>query len=272
MIAHILTDQALTIFDDGKVHSISNDSRVFDAAVEAVRKGDLEAALVLVNPSKLIIDGTANHPEFKLLDGVVSYKGIELHGYAIDKLLELLAEQFPIETLVNFIVRVQDNPSSRAVLELYAFLEKGELPLLPDGRFIAYKRIKEDWTDCHTGQISNAVGTVVTMPRNQVDDDPTRTCSHGLHVCSMGYLSHFGGDRVVAVAVAPEDVVAIPKDYDDQKMRCCKYEVLAQIQEPTVKNPWGTPVLDHMQYVDPDDDSEEEDDYEEEYEEETEYV
>lgn len=244
MIAHILTDSALTLFADGKIHALASDHKSFDRAVEAVRQGDLIEALRLASPANIVIDGTKDHPEFRVADGVVKYKDAELQGYAIDKLIDFISNDYDISTIVNFIVRLQDNPSSRAILELYAFLEKGELPLLPDGRFIAYKRIKDDWTDCHTGRISNTVGTTVSMPRNRVDDDPTRTCSHGLHVCSMGYLSHFGGARVVAVAVAPEDVVAIPKDYDDQKMRCCRYEVLAEIQEPTVKNPWGTPVVD----------------------------
>lgn len=257
-IAHILTDDTLTLFADGQVHTLHSDHRCFAQAVEAVRAGDLEHALELATPAKIVVEGTAQHPEFRVADGVVTYKGDELQGYAVAKLIEMLGERFPVDALVNFIVRVQDNPSSRAVLELYEFLEKGELPLLPDGRFIAYKRIQNDWTDCHSGTISNAVGTVVEMPRNKVDDDPTCTCSHGLHVCSMGYLRHFSGERVVAVAVAPEDVVAIPKDYDAQKMRCCKYEVLAEIQEPTVKNPWGTPVVDEYDY-----DDEEEEEYEE---------
>lgn len=260
MLANIITDSAVTIFDGGKVHTLSSDQPNFSKVVEALRTEDDELALKLIDPSRIVIDGTAEYPEFRVKDGVVTYQDQTLEGYAVEKILELVSSGFPIDALVKFLVRLQDNPSSRAVTELYEFLEKGQLPLLPDGRFIAYKRIKDDWTDCHTGKISNAVGTIVTMPRNQVDDDSTRTCSHGLHVCSMGYLSHFSGARVVAVAVAPEDVVSIPKDYDAQKMRCCRYEVLAQIQEPTVHNPWGTPVVDEY---DEDDEYEEEEEYEE---------
>jgi hypothetical protein len=261
MIAHLLTADALTIFEDGKVHTLPSSNRSFNAAVEAVRQGDLDTALKLACPARIVIEGTTQHPDFKVAGGVVTYQGTELRGYDVTKLLEMLAERFPIDTLVNFIVRKERNPSSRAVNELYPFLEKGDLPLLPDGRFIAYKRINSDWTDCHTSSVSNAVGTVVSMPRNKVDDNPNHTCSHGLHVCSMGYLADFGGERVVAVAVAPEDVVSVPVDYDAQKMRVCQYEVLAEIQEPTVKNPWGTPVV--TEYED-----EDEEDYEEEYEDE----
>lgn len=244
MLASIITDSAVTLFDGGKPISMSSDHVNFPRVVEALRTKDDELALQLIDPTRVVIDGTADHPEFQVKDGVVRYKDQELQGYAVEKILELVSSGFPIDALVAFLVRLQNNPSSRAVTELYEFLEKGQLPLLPDGRFIAYKRIKEDWTDCHTGKISNIVGTVVEMLRNQVDDDSTRTCSHGLHVCSMGYLQHFNGDRVVAVAVSPEDVVSIPKDYNAQKMRCCRYEVLAEIQEPTVHNPWGTPVVD----------------------------
>ena len=258
MFANIITDQAVTLFADGKPYTLASDSPTFPEVIKALRVHDYESALRLIDPSRIVIDGTEDYPDFKVAGGIVSYKGQELSGYAVDKILQLVSRGMPIEALVNFLVRLQDNPSSRAVTELYEFLEKGQLPLLPDGRFIAYKRINDNWTDCHTGKISNTVGTVVTMPRNQVDDDSTRTCSHGLHVCSMGYLSHFGGERVVAVAVAPEDVVSIPKDYDAQKMRCCRYEVLAEIQEPTVKNPWGTPVVDEYDY-----DDEEEEEYEE---------
>lgn len=262
MLANIITDSAVTIFDGGKVHTLSADHVNFSKVAEALRTENDELALKLIDPSRIVIDGTASHPEFQVRGGVVTYKDQTLGGYAVEKILELVSSGFPIDALVNFLVRLQNNPSSRAVTELYEFLEKGQLPLLPDGRFIAYKRIKDDWTDCHTGKLSNVVGAVVTMPRNQVDDDSTRTCSHGLHVCSMGYLAHFSGARVVAVAVAPEDVVSIPKDYDAQKMRCCRYEVLAQIQEPTVHNPWGTPIVDEYEYED-----EEEEENEEEYEE-----
>lgn len=259
MLASIITDSAVTIFDGGKVHTLGSDQPSFSKVVEALRTKDDELALKLIDPSRIVIDGTAEYPEFKVKDGVVTYQDQPLEGYAVEKILELVGLGFPIDALVEFLLRLQTNPSSRAVTELYEFLEKGQLPLLPDGRFIAYKRIKDDWSDCHTGKISNAVGTVVEMQRNQVDDDSTRTCSHGLHVCSMGYLSHFSGARVVAVAVAPEDVVSIPKDYDAQKMRCCRYEVLAEIQEPTVHNPWGVPVLENLQYVfDLEEDDEEE--------------
>jgi hypothetical protein len=69
------------------------------------------------------------------------------------------------------------------------------------------------------------------MPRNLVDDRDYETCSHGLHVCALSYVSSFidSGDRIVTVAIAPEDFVAVPKDYNFAKARVSRYEVMEDI-------------------------------------------
>jgi hypothetical protein len=123
------------------------------------------------------------------------------------------------------------NPSKRAVTELYGFLEKNNLPITPDGSFLAYKRIRQDYKDVYTGTMDNSVGKVVEMERNRVDDDQNRTCSTGLHFCSHGYLSHYSGERIVIVKINPRDVVSIPTDYNDSKGRACRYEVIDEIDK-----------------------------------------
>jgi hypothetical protein len=122
-----------------------------------------------------------------------------------------------------------DNPSYRSVQELYGFLEKNNLPITPDGYFLAYKRVRDDYTDCHTGTMDNSIGKTVSMERNQVDDDQNNTCSQGLHFCSQGYLKHFGGARTIIVKINPRDVVSIPTDYDNSKGRACKYQVIGEV-------------------------------------------
>jgi hypothetical protein len=56
------------------------------------------------------------------------------------------------------------------VTELYGFLEKGNLPITNDGHFLAYKKVRKDYKDCHSGTMDNSIGQVVEMERNQVDD------------------------------------------------------------------------------------------------------
>jgi hypothetical protein len=72
------------------------------------------------------------------------------------------------------------------------------------------------------------------MPRNGVDEDKERTCSYGLHFCSIKYLPHFSdsdGGKTMIVKINPKDVVAIPADYNNTKGRTCRYEVVAEYKD-----------------------------------------
>jgi hypothetical protein len=108
-------------------------------------------------------------------------------------------------------------------------LEKNNLPITSDGHFLAYKKVRKDFKDCHTGTMDNSVGKIVEMERHEVDDNANNTCSNGLHFCSKEYLNHFGGERTVIVKINPADVVSIPTDYDFSKGRACRYEVIGEL-------------------------------------------
>ena len=126
---------------------------------------------------------------------------------------------------------LMNNPSYRAVNELYGFLEKNSLPITPDGCFLAYKKVRNDYMDIHSGTFNNSVGYICEMERNQVDDNQNNTCSSGLHFCSKEYLNHFGsGDsRTMIVKINPADVVSIPTDYNNSKGRTCRYTVIGEL-------------------------------------------
>jgi hypothetical protein len=136
----------------------------------------------------------------------------------------------------KFVDNLYENPSYRAVNSLYEFLEHGGIPINSNGNFLVYKKVRKDYKDIHSGKFDNSVGQECSMPRFMVDENPDNTCSHGLHVCSYEYLPHFGGsfDRVVICEVNPKDVVAIPKDYNNTKMRVCKYKVIGELDDTTV--------------------------------------
>jgi hypothetical protein len=65
------------------------------------------------------------------------------------------------------------------------------------------------------------------MDRDQVDADSSQTCSRGLHVASWDFVKSHG--TIVSVKVNPVDVVSIPYDYNGQKMRVCRYQVIDTI-------------------------------------------
>ena len=214
---------------DNKPHTINKTHITYQKVVDAIKAGDWEAVKESIEPKKVVLNyGNGN---VSIQGETLFWKGKELHTTLAVKMIDMLKEGFPIEPMVHFMDNLYQNPSKRAVDELYGFLEKNSLPITPDGHFLAYKKVKNDYKDCYTGTMDNSVGSVVEMERNRVDDDQNRTCSTGLHFCSRDYLNHFGGDRVVIVKINPRDVVSIPNDYNDSKGRACRYEVVDEIDK-----------------------------------------
>lgn len=138
-----------------------------------------------------------------------------------------------VKSLVVFLENLMLNSSYRAVNELYGFLEANCIEITNDGHFIAFKKVRPDYKDIHSGTFDNSPGQTLRVMRSQVDENSERTCSHGLHCCSKSYLPHFGSgtSRVVRVKVHPADVVAIPRDYNNAKMRCCGYTVIDDVTD-----------------------------------------
>lgn len=151
-----------------------------------------------------------------------------IHKVIAKKLLSFLQEGLPCEALVNFWNNLKQNPSQHSIEQLYGFLEANHHPLTDDGCFLAYKKVTRTATglkDSHSRTFNNNVGEHVKMDRAGVNPDPNQTCSHGLHVASFEYAKGFSGDVLVVVKVNPRDVVAVPTDYNKQKMRTCAYVV-----------------------------------------------
>lgn len=120
---------------------------------------------------------------------------------------------------------------------LFDFTKCNSLEITEKGNILAFKVIRNDYTDCHSGKIDNSIGSVVSMPRNMVDDNDSNTCSKGLHVCSAGYIKHFGNGstRLVQVEIKPKDFVSIPMDYNDSKARVCSYKVVREFDKKEIE-------------------------------------
>ncbi len=216
---------------DNKPHTISKTHITYTKVVEAIKAQDWDLVRDIIEPKKVVLNyGQGN---VSIQGDTFFWKGAEMHNALTSRMVQMLGEGFPIEPLVLFMENLMANPSRRAVQELYGFLEKNDLPITPDGHFLAYKKIRDDYKDIHSGTMDNSVGQIVQMERNEVDDDKDRTCSAGLHFCSQTYLPHFGtgyGNRVVILKINPADVVSIPSDYDNAKGRACRYEVIAEME------------------------------------------
>lgn len=228
--AWLIQGKNIILVIDGKSHTISKDTHIaYNKIIEALKAQDWDALRDCIEPKKAIVNFGAGH--VSIVEDTVMWRGNPFHNSLATRMIEMYQEGFPIDPMVRFMENLLSNPSKRSVDQMYGFLEKNKLPITEDGYFLAYKRVKHDYTDCHTGTIDNSVGAVVSMERNLVDDNPDSHCSVGLHFCSESYLDHFGqrNEPVMILKINPADVVSIPTDYDGAKGRCMKYEVVAQV-------------------------------------------
>ena len=170
----------------------------------------------------------------KVVDGTIFFNGEPIHNYLTDKILSFMEKGLPHESLIKFLERLMANPSRRAVNELYAFLAHKNMPITDAGTFLAYKSVRSDYTDHHTGNFNNSIGNALEMTRNNVCDDHSQGCSIGFHAGSLEYASSFGGaDSVLLIVeIDPADVVSVPSDCECQKLRTCKYKVVAKYDGP----------------------------------------
>jgi hypothetical protein len=249
--------------EDGS-KTVSSKDENYERVLAAIKEKRWEDVPDLICPKRRILNFSQG--KFEVKNDQVFINGVALPTALSNKIVEYSKEDLPYEPLLAFWENLNQNPSHRSVQQLYGFLEKHDHPITVDGCFIAYKKVRSDFMDCHTGTFSNKVGETVSMPRNQVNEDPNQTCSHGLHVAAFNYAQSFSGEILLMVKVSPKDVVSIPVDYNHEKMRVCQYVVLdvvdkelkAQLLHDTVKSDTDPSELK----VDASDDSDLDEEYE----------
>ena len=237
---YLIQGNNITVVIGNKPHTISKTHITYNKVLDAIKADDWETVQDVIEPKKVVLNyGKGN---VSVQGETLYWKGKELNTGLAVRMIAMLQEGFPIEPMVNFMENLYTNPSHRAVTELYGFLEKNNLPITPDGHFLAYKKVRANYLDVHSGTMDNSVGQVVEMERHEVNDNKDQTCSTGLHFCGQSYLNHFSGERTVIVKINPRDVVSIPTDYNDAKGRACRYEVIGEIGGEDVGKAFDAPV------------------------------
>lgn len=238
MLPHIFNGNGtISIMIDGKMKPIDTAHGNYDAIKNAIISCEWDIIPNLINIKEQVesaIQASTTAGKVTIENGEVFYNNKAIHNSLTARIIDMARQGFDIGYMVKFLENLMKNPSFRAVNELYGFLESGSIPITENGTFLAYKKIRNNWTDIHSGTFDNSIGAVCEMPRNMVDEDSSRTCSAGLHVCSYDYLAHFSRDncdRVVICEINPSDVVSIPADYNNTKMRVCKYTVIGEVED-----------------------------------------
>jgi hypothetical protein len=223
----ILNGQNLSVYLKGKPYSINMGNPNFKKVVKGLKDGLPEDDLIQMIQFKKELEHVAG-VEFRK-DGMIYFDGKPMSDALIKRYKFMVENEFPVDGFKKFIYNLAENPSRDSREELYGFMEACSLPITEDGHFLAYKKVDKNYKDCHTGKIDNSVGKVVEMTRNKVNANRQETCSSGLHVCSRSYLSQFSGEPIMICKINPRDVVSVPVDYQNAKMRVCRYEIIDEL-------------------------------------------
>ena len=232
MYPFIIKSNSLSLFPAGQAPILIDSEHVnYQAVVEALRSRDFDLALELASVKTYF--GSISGGHVTVDERGVFYKGNELTSYLADKLHQFFKEGLPVKHYCEFLSNLMSNPSMTSRKELYLFLEAADLPVTEDGCFLAYKAVRGDFRDKHTGKFDNSPGTTHAMDRADVDDNRDETCSYGFHAAAYEYAKRFmsSGDKLVAVKINPAHVVSVPSDYNNQKLRTCAYTVMFEIPE-----------------------------------------
>lgn len=251
----------ITVFHGGKVfvaHSshphfneiregvLSDDPdvlRLFDLSTTAATKFDRLSERVTVANQRLYFDGV--EVDNALANQVVRFINDDVEDW---------------RPLVSFFDNVMQNPQEHSREQLYEWLTRHQFTITDDGMIVGYKGVAQvdDETfqsissgtaivngEVQTGRISQKIGDIVEMPRDQVAFDPSEGCSTGLHVGNYRYANGFARGALLEVHVNPRDVVSVPTDSNWEKVRVCRYKVVG-----TLESEYTTPVRWSEDYVD----------------------
>ncbi len=254
MLSYHILPNGISLSYDGKVVLVNKSDKRHEKIIAAIRNGEESTIPGIVEHMQRYFD---RHDGAEFVNGQVLIDGCEIPQELNHYILGLADDELPFNRMIKFWRRLQKSNRFGVRERLFRFLQRQEHPITEDGRFLAYRRVgvidnkktKKDGVDVlkfpnktegerilvdlHTRTIDNSVGETPYMDPVTVCDDPNITCAEGLHAASFKYASEFYGDGVlVEVAIAPEDVICVPNDYDGQKMRTCRYEVITEIDGP----------------------------------------
>lgn len=238
--------ETLTVLVDGELHTISSNSSNFNAVFDRVREGNydvvslIDASIGLAND--LIDSGMSE--SIRVENGHVLYNDKVVNNTCADYIVELYQSgSKDYVAFANFMAKIVENEQHHAKNRLFDWLEAtGGFALTPDGDIIGYKGLNANLTSCRQGpgkvngtvfesaNLDNSPGNTVEV--DKVEMNPEVGCSYGLHAGTWEYASGFSRGATVSVIIDPRDVVSVPTDCSDQKMRCKKYVVKEQISAP----------------------------------------
>lgn len=239
----------LSALINGELYTASSDHPAYAEIRKGVLDGDVSVADKF-DVSKVVSEKFARVSErVTLVGGNLYFDGDPEPDKEFEaQVLRFLdGEEDDWKPLVAFREKVAQNPEAHSREQAYRWLNKHNFPIAEDGDVIAYKGVAvgDDGKylsinsgkarvngEVITGRIPQEVGDVVEMPRSEVQHDPRRGCHTGLHAGTWEYASNFGRGATLKVKINPRDIVSVPTDSGEAKVRVSRYTVLDATEAP----------------------------------------
>lgn len=250
-------DSLTVILSDGTIKSIAGDHPGFNTILDALKAKESDDKIKgLLDPANLIFSKTSKVSErVTLAGGTLLFDGDALEGPLADFIVSIAQNSDNTESYeawIKFMENLANNPSEESKEHLFAFMTTHGLTVNTDGHIILYKGVRSDGTSIHSGfgivngvqmdgNLPNEVGSVLEFPRSKVNANRGVACATGLHAGTFDYASSFAQGRLLTVAINPRDVVSVPSDHNDAKVRVSRYTVVEvnEQEQAYQRGVWG---------------------------------
>ena len=255
-VPYRISDKTITIVVDRQVHTVQRSAANANALIDELAKGesaDLEVIKAMASVKNYIV--YLSQGRISLTDAGIQFMGELVNSYMTERIMRHHAEGVDVAPMLAFMDRVMNHPILGIQQDIYKWCEKGDMPFTAEGHIIAYKKVREDYRSYHASpdgtHLHHPIGGFVEMERSAVDPRRNNTCSTGLHFCSYDYLNAYQGantGRILILSIDPQDVIAIPTDYNQTKGRACRYRIIGELpQDQAQKFFIGKLVVDQFQ-------------------------
>lgn len=251
-------EENITILYKGRTYQAHKSHQLWDRILEGAMKDD-PAVTDLFDLGLTIGEYLTLGDRVTYQHGQLFLDGDEVHDGLAKLVVQMLQAGEEVGPFVAVIENIAQNPSKHTREQLGNYIERNGVTTTQDGLLVLYKYVNragtqdpkassDPWKNkpyqsghagpavvnglaWESGYVRQDIGDVVTMPRSKVLDDPSLGCASGLHVGAWAYVSQYGQIKL-EVHVHPRDVVSVPRDSFERKMRVCRYVIIGERTEP----------------------------------------
>jgi hypothetical protein len=233
--ALIIKGESISITLNGATTVIPSDAPNFEPLCALVRKqaSDKDVKAILTPAAQIKTVGAAAGFEVRINETTnvvgVFYEGKEINSKVSAMIVKSYMGGQDFLALRNFMLKALSNRDASEVDVLYDFVTKNNLPIHPDGDFLAFKATRADGYDKHSGTVQYRIGEYLHV--KNANQDKRTQCGTGLHIGGRDYVKNYGSqgsDAFWIIKVNPADAIFYHADASDGKMRVSKLFVYAR--------------------------------------------